>query len=230
MTNLENAFKNQVYFNSISEEFDICNNFISKFLKYKTMLIRDPQYIGIDVWDKVEPFVVYLVSNNTTIINTPLKVKCIECFLEIGIFPPDDENNYIGVIETHGYVNDGVVKFREPDFIDLNGTYINNNPNYSFTEPVEINIEACFSYGTEEVVQRAREEIVEEEEEEEEENQNITTKQTFKTDECAICLTNPPSVLFCNCGHLCICVECDAMKCLDVCPICKTKNTIKRTI
>ena len=84
MTSIENALKNQVYFKSISEEFDICNNFLSKFLKYKTMLIRDPQYIGIDnigdVWDKVEPFLVYLVSNNTTI-NTPLKVKCIERLL-----------------------------------------------------------------------------------------------------------------------------------------------------
>ena len=60
--------------------------------------------------------------------------------------------------------------------------------------------------------------------------QNKITKQNFKNDECVICLTNPPNVLFCNCGHLCLCVECDAMKCLDVCPMCKTENTLKRTI
>ena len=61
--NLENVFKNQVYFNSINEEFGIRNNFISKTLKYKTMLINDPEYIGIDtisnVWDKIEPFAVF---------------------------------------------------------------------------------------------------------------------------------------------------------------------------
>ena len=129
------------------------------------MLIRDPQYIGIDnigdVWDKVEPFVVYLVSNNTTI-NIPLKVKCIECLLEIGIFPPDDENNYIGLIETHDYINDSAVKFDyKIDFIDHDGTF-RDNSDYCYTEPVKIRIEACFFYGTEEVVQRAREEMVEE--------------------------------------------------------------------
>ena len=40
----------------------------------------------------------------------------------------------------------------------------------------------------------------------------------------------PPTVLFCNCGHLSLCVECDKVKSLVVCPVCKTENTIKRTI
>ena len=50
---------------------------------------------------------------------------------------------------------------------------------------------------------------------------------------CNICLTNPPNVLFCNCGHIPICVECDVVKgfyVCSVCPICKTENSIKRTI
>ena len=58
----------------------------------------------------------------------------------------------------------------------------------------------------------------------------INTKQTFKSVECVICLTNTPNVLFCNCGHLCICIECDKVKSLNTCPVCKTENTIKRTI
>ena len=60
--------------------------------------------------------------------------------------------------------------------------------------------------------------------------QNKTTKQTFKNDDCVICLTNLPNVLFCNCGHIAICTECDILKCLDVCPVCRTKSTIKRKI
>ena len=60
--------------------------------------------------------------------------------------------------------------------------------------------------------------------------QNKTTKQTFKNDECVICLTNPPNVLFCNFGHIAICTECDILKYLDVCPVCRTKSTIKRKI
>ena len=58
----------------------------------------------------------------------------------------------------------------------------------------------------------------------------INASKTFKSDECVICLTNPPNVLFCNCGHLCLCVECEEMKSLKFCPVCKTENTIKRTI
>ena len=67
----------------------------------------------------------------------------------------------------------------------------------------------------------------------------------FKSDECVICLTKEPNILFCNCGHPCLCEECDekltvsvinssSIFCGDVvtctCPVCKTKNTIKRNI
>ena len=54
--------------------------------------------------------------------------------------------------------------------------------------------------------------------------------QSFKSNECVIYLDNPPNVLFCNCGHMCICEECDRVKSLETPPVCKTENTIKRTI
>ena len=55
------------------------------------------------------------------------------------------------------------------------------------------------------------------------EKQSQTSK-SFKSDECVICLTIPPNVLFCNCGHLCLCEECDKVKSLENCPVCKTKK------
>ena len=30
---------------------------------------------------------------------------------------------------------------------------------------------------------------------------------TFKQEECCICMANKPNILFCNCGHICICEE-----------------------
>ena len=42
--------------------------------------------------------------------------------------------------------------------------------------------------------------------------------------------TNSSNILYCNCGHIPICVECEEVKSLGYCPICKTENTIKRTI
>ena len=33
-------------------------------------------------------------------------------------------------------------------------------------------------------------------------------EKTFKSDQCVICLEEEPKVLFCNCGHICICEKC----------------------
>ena len=78
------------------------------------------------------------------------------------------------------------------------------------------------------------EEEPEEPEEEPEYIQNeipiINSSLSFKSNECVICLTNPPNVLFCNCGHLCLCLECERKKLSNKCPICKTENEIIRSL
>ena len=58
----------------------------------------------------------------------------------------------------------------------------------------------------------------------------INSSQSFFSNECIICLTNPPNVLFCNCGHLCLCLECERKKISNKCPICKTENEIIRSL
>ena len=52
---------------------------------------------------------------------------------------------------------------------------------------------------------------------------------TFKSDQCVICLQEEPKVLFCNCGHICICEKCASHR-YDNCPVCKKENTILRII
>ena len=52
----------------------------------------------------------------------------------------------------------------------------------------------------------------------------------FKSEECIICLTNQPNVLFCNCGHVSFCNKCYKLKTLFTCPICKTDNEIIRML
>ena len=60
---------------------------------------------------------------------------------------------------------------------------------------------------------------------------SINEGNTFKEDKCVICLTNPSNILFCNCGHICVCEECSKTgESLENCPICKTKNTILRIL
>ena len=70
----------------------------------------------------------------------------------------------------------------------------------------------------------------EESEEESEEEKIINTSKSFKSDECVIRLTEPLNVLFCNCGHLCLCAECSKIECFEECLICKTEKTILRII
>ena len=56
----------------------------------------------------------------------------------------------------------------------------------------------------------------------------INDFKTFKVEQCVICLENILNVLFCNCGHICICESCK--KEFTNCPICKKENTILRII
>ena len=57
----------------------------------------------------------------------------------------------------------------------------------------------------------------------------INGSRTFKLEQCVICLEKEPKVLFCNCGHFCICGECFVEK-PNNCPVCKEKSTILRVI
>ena len=59
---------------------------------------------------------------------------------------------------------------------------------------------------------------------------NINEIKTYKMDECVICLENKTNVLFCSCGHICVCEKSIKIKRLDACPVCKTKNKTLRII
>ena len=70
----------------------------------------------------------------------------------------------------------------------------------------------------------------EEEDYKTEEENIINSPRCFKSVECVVCLTNPPNVLFCNCGHICLCSECEKLKNSNRCPICKIENKIIRVL
>ena len=58
---------------------------------------------------------------------------------------------------------------------------------------------------------------------EEKEELSINDFETFKLEQCVICLEEEPKVLFCNCGHLCICEKCLVHR-YDNCPVVKRKT------
>ena len=58
----------------------------------------------------------------------------------------------------------------------------------------------------------------------------INLYKIFKSVECIACMDNKPIILFCNCGHRCICEECFKISTSSICPVCKTDNEIIRNI
>ena len=58
----------------------------------------------------------------------------------------------------------------------------------------------------------------------------VNSIKTFDSKECQLCLENPTSILFCICGHICICGECIKKYESAACPICKTYNEYIRKI
>ena len=58
----------------------------------------------------------------------------------------------------------------------------------------------------------------------------IKSIETFKTDECVICLENEPNILFCSCGHVGICEKCNKEYNSSTCLICRMHSDILRKI
>ena len=58
----------------------------------------------------------------------------------------------------------------------------------------------------------------------------INSLKTFDSGECQVCFENPSSILFCICGHICMCGNCIKIYQSGACPICKTYNEYVRKI
>ena len=52
----------------------------------------------------------------------------------------------------------------------------------------------------------------------------------YKEDECIVCMTNKPDILFCNCGHLIVCNECYYELENNKCPKCRKENDLVRKL
>ena len=59
----------------------------------------------------------------------------------------------------------------------------------------------------------------------------LNNTQTFQTDLCVVCMEYIPNVLFCECGHICLCESCIGASIEKYkCPVCKHPNTIRRVL
>ena len=122
MVNIENIFKNQVYFQGIYDNSVVHEGlpFICKTLLYKTMLIQDPQSMCLDnvddIYRKVEPFIRYLVSEHRTM--EPEGSRYVESSFGIGIFIRDDDlDHYKKLVTVNANIYSGMFDY-EPEYLE----------------------------------------------------------------------------------------------------------------
>ena len=227
---LKSLFKHKLpfYFQCIDIEYkDSCAEGMS--YHFNTDVVEDGSKIGIDnpsnLYNKMIPFIRYIIS----------KIK------------NDLPDPYFGLFDI--YLRKIFCKSTRVVHFELSYNFtfediqmikcISRYDESLFKKPFNIYVKATCYFGLE--IRRSTEDEEDEEDESEKSDESDESKdedgaitineiKTYKTDECVICLGNKSNVLFCNCGHLCVCEKCIEIKRLTKCPICKTENTILRII
>ena len=202
---LEEFYKERVNF---TFEKDIIKNenedYIDKLLTYKTNVFY-PETFNLGFVKRIIPFIFYLNSLYGCNLNDDIIIKGFNT----EIFFNDDpfiKHTFFSLFLFEHNIN--YMSYLNQE-VDIYEKYkIRKVPFVPFNVRVEFNIGVKTNLN----------------------KKTINSIQTFKTGDCVICLTNPPQVLFCNCGHIPICIECNKMKTLKTCPVCKTENTILRVI
>ena len=139
------------------------------------------------------------------------------------ILEPDCENfNFLKSIKIKDFLNDSIKELKYVSLI-LKTKYLNvSRTQYRRLGGME---DAIIYPDIDDMI-----DVTEKDNEDEDREKIINPYQTFKSEECVICLTNRPNVLFCNCGHILICSKCEKLKIFNACPICKTENDNMRML
>ena len=134
------------------------------------------------------------------------------------------------------YINDNFILTEDNSIINYNYEYDNKE---LYIKDLEIILTTHFDFYYEDYafyfevlaeLEQNNELLLSHEPLKEEVKITINPSKIFKSEECIICLTTQPIILFCNCGHIPICTECYKLKSLSACPICKTQNDIIRML
>ena len=205
---------------------------------YRSVLITYPPAIDIYdsryIYDKVKSFLDYLVSKHITTKHEGYTY--LSSFFEIGITydSGEDHRDYeklitVEVEQPETTVHGDVFIFGEPDFKEFDSYKIHSSS-------IEIDIDAygCYLEEIPEEVESEVESEVEvkygsedEEDEEEEDTTPVAISKPFHSDQCVVCLSKKPELLFLNCLHRCVCIECEETNPFRRCPSCRTHISIK---
>ena len=208
MENIENLIKHNIFFTPVNEDRTsyISNDNFSINVEYvpKEIILRGDKNIKYpkELLDRIDPFLYYLASKYQKYTEN----NQYEAFFQVDfIFGDSNDTNYTYYVK----------KFTARECVDgdISALDKSSENRITFFSSHSI-IGGIFRIRIFLRVDYYKEEVEEESEAEEEESEKpvINAGQSFKSNECVICLDNPPNVLFCDCGHMCICVKCDSEK------------------
>ena len=231
---VKNLFKHKIPFHSRKNSIEKRGMGMHDISLYRSVLTTFLPAINIsdsrDIYNKVKSFLDYLVSKHITTKHEGYTY--ISSFFEIGITydSGEDHREYeklitVEVEQTETTVHGDVFIFGEPDFKEF-------NPYKIYSNSIEIDIDAygCCLEEDESEVESEGEMEVESEDEEDEEDEDTTPvaiSKPFHSCQCVVCLSKKPELLFVNCLHCCVCLECEETNPFHRCPSCRTHISIK---
>ena len=215
---LENMLNTRIPFSYQREDeryddYTATDYYVEFICIYKSKEIQDSTKYNIltpyKLIAKINPFLLYLESKYIHKISSlNFNVSNYKIRFSAEIFQPSTINQKS---KYYGVFNIDIINNTNTSYYD---TSIKQYQNKLFTNPFEIHIDVVAGY------------FIEEEEEEEEEKP-ITVIKSFREDKCVVCLMNEPKVLFYDCMHYCVCLECEGIKPFKSCPCCRTHISTK---
>ena len=213
MENIENFFNRKIFFTKEEESFNSEDEYYIKLnAVYKSQTLHFPNITLEELLiKKIRPYLKYLVSYYLERIT---HVNYWFTFFEY-ISYYDGNNNLKNKMIAYMIKREGGDDLR---YVTLN----NDNDNKILNNPFKI----CNKINSEFLISEFPENY-------EYDNEPIHRDpppkplKSFKTDTCVICLTKEPNVLFTDCRHICICLECEEIKPLSKCTYCKVTISTK---
>ena len=159
--------------------------------------------------DKVNPFIYYLASKYQ---NVRTWFNEYEIKFDVAVALSEEEHTPILCdYKLSTYLNDTPLDITEQELDDYTEEDIEKLISVPFHILIDVYAEYFdrFNYTS-----QSEEEIIEDEE-------PVKITKAFKADQCVICLTNLPNILFYDCMHICTCLECEELNPLNSCPYCR---------
>ena len=205
MDNLQNIGKHNTFFNLVSSERKLVNkleNIVCWQLRYESNEIHNHQ-VNEEFINYIKPFLYYLASKNVYREGEGCGFRAV---YEVVVC----WKNMYSYDYNDGYYYQGttssVVMIGGEDGLTMK-VFLHNHNNEGQT-PFKIELKMYQTYYL----------------------PTVSIREPYYNDECVICLSNKPDILFANCVHHCVCLECETINPFERCPYCKNIIAMKMKI